>query len=119
MDQLALEQRVRPTDTPRADQLFDALKKIDMGPGELTQSLGRTYGAAYCVNTRINTLYLLVCEFMSDEAATKGLAAMTPVMSQMPNTTLHRKKNTVLVVSRNTGEATEPANKAIATFDAL
>ena len=72
-ERLAREAAARPTDTPSAEQVLEALQGAGLLLGGQRQYLGESTGARYCFAAHsLRGLQLSVCEFADPASAARG-----------------------------------------------
>lgn len=98
---LADEQSGRPSDTPSAERVFDAIQKTGIPVLDPSQVLGRLLGASYCKNAHTDRgIVLSVCEFSDADTLAKGRAYSQKTFSNsLPNRALVANHKTLLTVN--------------------
>ena len=121
LERLEREAAARPLNTPRTEQVLEALQGAGLVLGEQRQYLGATTGARYCYSARtLRGLQLSVCEFGDAASATSSrgrvLGARPP-----PGRAVHVNRATTLLVQPPAGSpgAEAEARVAAATFEKL
>jgi hypothetical protein len=116
-EQLAAEAAGRPTNTPKAEAIFEALAKAGVAPIEPRQFLGRTVYAMYCFGgTTAKASAVTVCEYLSPEAALAGVQHAKEQFASVPNRIFSVNQKTVLTVA---GADASEAAKAVEIFSGL
>jgi len=95
------EKTHRPSGTPSADALFDALEKSGVAMQGRAQVVGRMLGAAFCENAHTpQGIVLSACEFTDASALAKGRAYSEKTFAKaLPNRILLVNKNTLLTIN--------------------
>ncbi|HET9450974.1 MAG TPA: hypothetical protein VFO83_08840, partial [Aggregicoccus sp.] len=98
LERLAREAAARPTNTPRTEQVLEALQGAGLVLGEQRQYLGATTGARYCYSARsLRGLQLSVCEFEDAASATRGRGRVLGSRPPPGRTVLLNRATTLLV----------------------
>ena len=97
---LGMEQRSRPTQTPRAEVVLDAIEKAGIPIGKRQQYLAVVVGAKYCLGGNTpSRLAVSVCEYGSDEGATRG-RELAMARFKAVEKVIHVNRKTTLTLSR-------------------
>jgi hypothetical protein len=120
---LEAEAKSRPTGTPRAEDVFEALKKAGIESTPAQQVLGAMVHAVYCVSTATpdGALGISICEYASEGAAEEGKTFSLETFKTFQNRSIARNKKTTLTLQRVLpGDAVDrAAKKATEIFSAL
>jgi len=98
-DELAREAGQRPTDTPTAEAVLDALEKNGIRIERRRQVPGRPVEASYCVTGLLaGGASASVCEYPDAEAAARGKQVSMDKLKMMPKHEIFVNKKTTLSV---------------------
>jgi hypothetical protein len=96
-DKLENEKGARPTDTPKAEDVYAALGKNGLPIREERQHVASIFGAKYCLGGKSGVLAYSVCEYESPEAAKSGRDMSLKTLA-VPNRAIFVNKKTTLTV---------------------
>jgi hypothetical protein len=121
-DRLSREATQRPTDTPKAEDVFAAVSKGGVPLAEEAQHLASPVGASFCVGARSpQNVAMSACEYADDAAAAAGRDMSRKAFA----TVLHRdivvNKKTTLTILQAPFDAQSQAahDAAVAAFKKL
>jgi hypothetical protein len=116
MGALAREAANRPHNKPSAEDFFAALGKAGVSTGDLKQSMGATYNAAYCNGgyTTNGALALNVCEYATEADAVAGQAYAKTMFPAMTNRTiLAHGASTLTIIQLHQDDAAKDLEKKV------
>ena len=125
---LALEGRLsreaasRPTDTPKAEDIFAAIVKSGVPLDDQSQHLASPIGALYCLGGRSSQgLAMSACEYADAEKAASGKALSVKSFASLQHRDVTINKKTTLTILQSPYDAKSQAahDKALAAFKAL
>jgi hypothetical protein len=125
---LALEGRLsreaasRPTDTPKAEDIFAAIVKSGVPLDDQSQHLASPIGALYCLGGRSSQgLAMSACEYADEAKAASGKALSVKSFAQLQHRDVTINKKTTLTILQSPYDAKSQAahDKALAAFKAL
>ena len=117
--QLADEAAARPAETVHAEQIVERLARDGIMLGNSQQSVARTHGASYCVNTRNESLYLLICEYKTTADLETGRKLSEAIFSSVPHHSFHTVKTTQVMVQALNDAAVPAAERAVTSLSSL
>jgi hypothetical protein len=121
--QLDFERKNRPMDTPRVEQVLDAVENGGLRLEARKQFLGRTVGALFCAGGQTTSgTGLAVCEFADEAAAHNGREYSLRAFAKVfPHRQLLVNRKTVLtiVTPSATPEQEAQAKTAAQVFERL
>lgn len=121
MDELAREAKQRPTGTPSAESVLDALEAKGLKLERRRQVLARIVGASFCMTGLFaGGASVSVCEYPDEAAAAKGRDLSLEKFKALPNRQIFvNKKTTLTLTSTGDGGASDVAEKVKTIFSAL
>ncbi len=120
-ERLTAEAQARPAAALRAENIFAAVVQTGVEITERTQYLASSLGAGYCQNAKTkNDLSITVCEFESDEAATKGrAAALAAVPVANRRIEVHHATTLQIIEAPPSVQSAKLADAVVSAFNAL
>ncbi len=117
-DQLENERAVRPTDTPRVEDVLAALDRAGVATTDRQQHVATIFGARYCMGAKSGDVAFSVCEYESASAAEAGRRLSLKALGATDREIVVNHKTTLTVrrPSVRTAASEDVAKKSIATF---
>jgi hypothetical protein len=121
IDELAREAKGRPTGTPAAEAVLDALEAKGLKFERRRQVLARVVGASFCMTGLLaGGASISVCEYPDEAAAAKGRELSLEKFKALPNRQIFvNKKTTLTLTSTGDGASSDVADKVKTTFSAM
>jgi hypothetical protein len=118
--QLEREAKARPTETPKAEEVIDALKRAGIMLEAGQQYLATTVHAQYCYGGRTSEgLGIAICEYGTEDTAEQGRKYSLESFRNVPNRQIHRNRKTTLTLTASTPESHTQVPQTVATFKDL